>query len=144
MLAFLGPLLAKKVGGIAIKWLLLGAVVLGLAGGLYFGARHITNTIETLAAEKATNRQRIQQLEEADRANALARETAAREAEAQRAALKREHDAALKRIESLTKIKESIANATREDRDRPVGPVLRSVINGLWAEPTPPANGDGH
>jgi hypothetical protein len=135
MMAFLAPLLAKTIGGVAVKWLACGAIALGLASGIYFGVRHAISEFEaSVRAETVLDLGKRQaeavaqaRLEEAARVEALhAEETRA---------LARDRDEALTRAgqsaAALATLRERIAHAPPVDRDRLVGPVLRAVLDCL-------------
>jgi len=127
MFALLAPFLAKKVGGIAIKWLLIAAIVIGLSGGIYLAARHAIGQFEDAIRAEVTNELTARQFE----AVATAREDeAARvkvEHDVQIKQLEQDRDAAIARAAELATIRGRISNAPEVDRRRSLGPVLTTL-----------------
>lgn len=102
-------------------------VVLGLAGLLWL--EQAKN--DRLQSENATLEGRLNTAMEANRRTVAAFEETSRRHRRTQEILAQERDELAERLRSLSRIREEIGNASEGEGDRPVGPVIRSAVDGL-------------
>lgn len=117
--------------GKAVTYVVAGLAALGVAGGLYLAAHHVVARLEASIVARERADLTARQADQARAESEAARAEDNRQLAAQIHALITERDQALARAARLAKAKEAIDRAPAQDRDRPVGPVLRSVLDEL-------------